>query len=297
MSSEKSFLPILGKFTLAIIIIAGLLILRLPEVDTKQTADPETIAATQQQEISSSQVLAAQTDSLNQATQAAENTTPTPTQSPLPTLFPTPLPTQPNTITAIVTRIVDGDTLEINTGQKVRLIGINTPETGECYAAEATNKLSELVLHKEVQLAKDVSETDKYGRLLRYIYLHELFVNEELVKTGFAQAASYPPDVKFQKIFQQANTIARNNNLGLWAGCQFEPKQQKPAAQNIPTSIPASNEDCKIKGNISTKTEEKIYHLPDQVDYKKTVIDASKGERWFCSETEAINAGWRKALR
>lgn len=127
---------------------------------------------------------------------------------------------------ALVTRVVDGDTIELENGQKVRLIGINTPETKdpnkeiECFGDEASAKTSELLLNKTVLLEKDVSETDRYGRLLRYIYLDEIMINEQLVKNGYALASSYPPDVKYQEKLKQAEIFARKNNLGLWEKCK-----------------------------------------------------------------------------
>ena len=99
-----------------------------------------------------------------------------------------------------VARVVDGDTIEIEGGQTVRYIGIDTPETVhpqktvECFGREASNRNKELVEGKFVQLEKNVSETDKYGRVLRYVYADGVFVNEPLVKEGFAHASSYSPD-------------------------------------------------------------------------------------------------------
>jgi len=128
-----------------------------------------------------------------------------------------------------VARVVDGDTVEIEGGQTVRYIGIDTPETVhpqktvECFGREASNKNRELAEGKFVQLEKDVSETDKYGRLLRYVYADGLFVNEFLVKEGFAYASSYPPDVKYQDLFNIAQREAQSQNKGLWAGCNGEP--------------------------------------------------------------------------
>ena len=187
-----------------------------------------------------------------------------------------------------VTRVVDGDTIEIEGGQTVRYIGIDTPETVhpqktvECFGREASNKNKELVEGKFVQLEKDVSETDKYGRLLRYVYADGVFVNELLVKEGFAHASSYPPDIKYQDLINSAQEEARSHNKGLWAGCQ---EGKSDTSQN--------QEGCVIKGNISFSTGEKIYHVPGQEYYDKTAVDESKGERWFCTEEEAQNAGWR----
>jgi micrococcal nuclease len=135
----------------------------------------------------------------------------------------------------LVTRVVDGDTIKLENGQTVRYIGIDTPETKDprrpvgCFGQEASNKNKELVEGKRVRLEKDVSETDKYGRLLRYVYVsssstssgkEELFVNDYLVKEGYAHASSYPPDVVKQSVFNASETDARNHNRGLWNSCK-----------------------------------------------------------------------------
>ena len=197
----------------------------------------------------------------------------------------------------LVTKVVDGDTIEIEGGQKVRYIGIDTPETVDpreavgCYGKEASNKNKELVEGKKVRLEKDVSETDRYGRLLRYIYVGEIFVNEYLVKEGFAKASSYPPDVKYQDKFKASEALARDSKKGLWGGCSLGSGQVQSSTNYSLTTL-NNNPDCKIKGNISSSGE-KIYHVPGGSYYDKTSIDESKGERWFCSDAEAVTAGWR----
>lgn len=124
-------------------------------------------------------------------------------------------------LTAVI-RVIDGDTIEIEGGQKVRYIGIDTPETVHpsepvgCYGVEASNKNKELVLNKEVRLEKDISETDIYGRLLRYVFVGDLMVNELLVREGYAQSSSYPPDIKYQHKFIEAQRLAREEGKGLW---------------------------------------------------------------------------------
>lgn len=126
---------------------------------------------------------------------------------------------------AIVSRIVDGDTIELADGRKVRYIGIDTPETKhpnkevECFGEEASQYNQDLVLGQEVELEKDVSETDRYGRLLRYVWLNEVLVNKELVVAGYAQASSYPPDIARQAEFQTAQIEAQAESRGLWAAC------------------------------------------------------------------------------
>jgi len=125
--------------------------------------------------------------------------------------------------THLVTRVIDGDTIEIGGTTKVRYIGMDTPESTnskECFGNEASEKNKEMVLSKQVVLEKDVSETDKYGRLLRYVWVEGVMVNEKLVADGYANAVSYPPDVKHQEKFKEAERFARENNLGLWNKCQ-----------------------------------------------------------------------------
>lgn len=127
--------------------------------------------------------------------------------------------------TARVVRVVDGDTIELENGQKVRYIGVDTPEVKDprkpvqCFGEAASEKNKELVLRKEIRLEKDVSETDTFGRLLRYVYVGDIFVNEYLVREGYAYAATFPPDVKHQAVLQEAQEIARQGKKGLWLSC------------------------------------------------------------------------------
>ena len=115
-----------------------------------------------------------------------------------------------------VSRVIDGDTIELNTGERVRLICINSSEQGEAGWQEAKNYLESLVLNKTVQLEKDVSETDKYDRLLRYIYLEDLFVNGEMVKKGYARVFRFPPDTKLCDELEELEAEAREQKIGIW---------------------------------------------------------------------------------
>jgi micrococcal nuclease len=118
-----------------------------------------------------------------------------------------------------VVRVIDGDTIEIAGGAHVRYIGMDTPETYpkvEFYGPEAKAKNIELVEGKLVTLEKDVSETDKYGRLLRYVYVDGVFVNGELVRLGYAEAVSYPPDTRYQWQLEQLEKEAKAAKLGIW---------------------------------------------------------------------------------
>lgn len=99
-----------------------------------------------------------------------------------------------------VIRVIDGDTFELATKDKVRLICVDTPELGDAGSYEAKDFLESLVLDKEVRLEKDISETDKYGRLLRYVWVNksnkEIFVNKEIVKEGYGTVFRYGEDIK-----------------------------------------------------------------------------------------------------
>lgn len=193
---------------------------------------------------------------------------------------------------AIIIKIIDGDTAELKTGEKVRYIGIDTPESVapnkpvECFAKEAYEKNKTLVEGKTVVLVKDASDKDRYGRLLRYVYVGDVFLNAELVQNGYAKAIAYPPDTRFAEIFTALEKEAKEKKLGLWKVCE-----NKISVKNSTSSVT----DCVIKGNISANGD-KIYHLPNCPYYAKTAIDEKKGEKFFCSEEEAVSSGWRKAL-
>jgi len=120
----------------------------------------------------------------------------------------------------VVTRIIDGDTIEVllDDGKtyQVRYIGMDTPERGDPFFEETTTKNQELLGGGVVTMVKDVSETDRYDRLLRYIFTEQVFVNLELVKQGYAQAATYPPDVACAEVFLESQRTAQESGIGLW---------------------------------------------------------------------------------
>jgi micrococcal nuclease len=146
----------------------------------------------------------------------------TATSSPNPT--PTPY-VRPGLTPARVTRVVDGDTIRVEVdGEefRVRYIGIDTPETVDprrpvqCFGQEASERNRQLVEGKVVGLEKDVSETDDFDRLLRYVWVEDTSVNAALVEEGFALANTYPPDVRYADLFVSLQTQARENSRGLW---------------------------------------------------------------------------------
>ena len=147
--------------------------------------------------------------------------------------------------TAVVTQIIDGDTIDVEINgetYRVRYIGMDTPERDEPLFREAAEANARLVAGQTVIMIKDVSETDRYGRLLRYVYLEDgTFVNGELVRLGFAQASTYPPDVAFQDTFTELQRTAVNNGKGLWAlQTVVEVPANTAVPQPQPTAEPAS---------------------------------------------------------
>jgi len=183
---------------------------------------------------------------------------------------PTPIPQVAASTSAVlrekatVVRVADGDTFEISTGQRVRLIGIDTPETSDprrpvgCFGSQATAKTKELLLGAVVEMEKDVSETDRYGRLLRYVYKNGLFINEILVREGYAVSSAYPPDVKYQDQFRRAQAEAVANLHGLWS-----PACQLPTPESTQSSSSSASWQCDCTRSCSalSSCQEAQYQL------------------------------------
>lgn len=123
--------------------------------------------------------------------------------------------------TATVIAVTDGDTVRVRLSDgredKVRYIGIDTPEMNQPFGEEARAANQALVAGREVRLVRDASERDRYGRLLRYVYVGDLFVNAELVRAGYAHAVDYPPDITFSGCFASLEREAEAAGAGLWA--------------------------------------------------------------------------------
>ncbi len=202
-------------------------------------------------------------------------------------VVPTPAVPVSDLQQAQVVRVIDGDTIEVSIGgetYKVRYIGIDTPETKdprksvEWMGPEAAAKNEELVGGRMVSLEKDVSETDRYGRLLRYVWDGDLMVNADLVWLGCAQVSTYPPDVKYADCFLELQRDARD--AGRMCGLLSTPS---PTTQPSPTL-------CDCSGNIyncsdfSTHAEAQACY-----DYCKSLghgdihrLDGSDGDGIVC---------------
>lgn len=125
---------------------------------------------------------------------------------------------------ASVAHVIDGDGIRLADGREVRYIGLDAPEMHNLYgerepwAQEATDANVRLVAGKQVRLVREISDHDRYGRLLRHVYIGDAWVNGELVRLGLATALTIPPDVKEQTQLERLQLQAQRAKRGLWAG-------------------------------------------------------------------------------
>lgn len=153
----------------------------------------------------------------------------------------------------IVVDIVDGDTIKViinGATYSLRYIGIDTPENTtekEYYGQEATNRNAELVYAKAVTLYSDVSDKDRYGRLLRYVFVEDQFINLMLVQEGYASAYRYEPDTACAETFSNAETNPKNNKVGMW-GAPPTLEYVAPAAP-LATQPAGGAAACSCSGN------------------------------------------------
>lgn len=225
---------------------------------------------------------------------------------------------------ARVTRVTDGDTISVNINggdYKIRMVGVDTPETVhpnkpvEYYGKEASNFTKKQLTGKTIYLQKDVSDTDKYGRLLRYIWLEKpqndnpsndeiknKMYNAILVKEGYAYVYTYQPDIRYNNLFRQLQADAREGKIGLWSdpsqtkeensrlttkkNLKKNVENNKNSKENINDST--NNNNKKIKGNKNSK----VYHIPGSRSYN-TIKESNT--IYFDSEKDAKDAGYRKA--
>ncbi|MEL7463892.1 MAG: thermonuclease family protein [Pseudomonadota bacterium] len=187
-------------------------------------------------------------------------------------------------------RVIDGDTLDIG-DTRYRIHGIDAPERGQrCGAgddewpcgARATEKLTDLTLGRDLRC--EPLEDDGLGRTVAKCFAGDVDVGAAMVESGMAWAF-----VKYAEDYVRHEAQARAERRGVWRGVREAPwdyraKRWRVAAQQAP-------EGCAIKGNISANG--KIHHPPWSRYYNRTRISAARGERWFCSEREAIAASWR----
>jgi len=185
--------------------------------------------------------------------------------------------------TFLVTKVIDGDTIDLADGRTVRYLNIDTPELAkdqtadECFAVKAKEMNEKLVLGKKVRLEMDKNEMDRFGRILAYVYQDDLFVNQHLLTQGAAIYQLDTVNLKHTEALTEAADQAHEQKKGLWQECALDPEA-----------------GCQIKGNLD-RLDKRRYHLPHFRHYPQVVINYKDGDRWFCSEKEAIEAGFEKA--
>lgn len=194
--------------------------------------------------------------------------------------------------TVRVKRVIDGDTVELKNGDRLRLLGIDAPEQGTCYAKEAADVLASFVEDTDLQLEQGSLDKDQYGRRLGYLYSGSLFVNYELVRMGAVIAKPFPPDVLYEDLFVGEQGRAKAAHRGLWGLCGEFQESPLIDLENQTQSAPSLS--CTVKGDIN-EVGERLYYTSTCRGYEPIIIDVRAGERWFCSTEEAEFAGWRKA--
>ncbi len=197
---------------------------------------------------------------------------------------------------AIVLEVVDGDTLEVRvdgTVARVRLIGVDTPEVQEpasCFAYEATEYVRSLVAAAggKVWLEKDVSETDRFGRLLRYVWLdiqsRRLLLNEDLAVGGYARAVAFPPDVKHQDRLFSAEHAARIEERGLWGACSSFGAPVRVATSTVQALVAATFSPT-VMPVFPTST---VAHLPTVMPHITPAIPATAPRTPYVTPTRQL---------
>jgi micrococcal nuclease len=198
-----------------------------------------------------------------------------------------------------VVEVVDGDTIKVQMNGKtetVRLLLVDTPESVhptkpvQPFSKEASQFTKELLNGADVELELGIGERDKYGRLLAYVYADGKSVQEALLEKGLARVAYiYEPNTKYVDEYQDIQSKAQKEGVGIWSLENYVQEDGYETSDHSTGDKNVSAEECTIKGNINSSGEW-IYHVETGRYYKIT-----KPEEWFCTEQEAVEAGFRKS--
>jgi len=179
-----------------------------------------------------------------------------------------------NQTSITIARVIDGDTAVSQEGDYLRLAGIDAPEYPKgCLSLKAKERLEELILGKTAKM--EILKKDNFGRILSFLFLDDVLVNKILVGEGLAKVTNDKLD--YSPVLIKAEQEAKKIQKGIWS------------------SLCSGQEECVIKGNVRKDKKTRIYHLPDCYNYEKIVVDENQGDKWFCSEKEAIEAGFTKS--
>lgn len=137
-----------------------------------------------------------------------------------------------------VVDVVDGDTMLLDNGEYVRLIGVDAPDNGACFAEKSTRKLQKLVKGKKVRVRFDQEKTDTFGRKLGYVYVGKKFVNKAMLTSGLAVVDIVVPNKQKEDVLTRGQQTAVEKNRGIWQSCQSTPSEQ---SQSLPVSIAYAN--------------------------------------------------------
>ena len=177
-------------------------------------------------------------------------------------------------------RVIDGDTFETTEKQLIRLAHVDAPETGLCGSEAAKKELEKRIMGKPVYIK--VNFRDRYMRLISLVYTPDGFVNEKMVENGLTVFRLAGPKTLETEILEKAADKVISGKSGLYG----EPCSQKTNK---------TNPRCVIKGNVRPEKGTKIYSVPGCESYASTLVQLHLGDGWFCTEKEAVKAGFIKA--
>ncbi len=176
-----------------------------------------------------------------------------------------------------VIEVIDGDTFKISNKETIRLFNIDAPEMGYCFSEEAKDALSEKILGKKVILKSP--KTDYYRRVQAYVYVNGEFVNEYMVKNGYALDRG--SGTEESKIIVESGNWAKENRIGIYSE-ECSPRE-------------TTKKGCNIKAQIPYDNGQKIYLVPGCKNYTQAVVEKFRGEDWYCTEKEVKDAGYMKS--
>ena len=224
---------------------------------------------------------------------------------------------------AKVLEVIDGVTIDVEIdGQRFRVayLGVAVPDSEASGANRSSlgdnalsfNRFS--VENQVVELERGDLDTDPSGHLLRYVFVNGEMVNLALLTNGYVSVAGYPTDFAQRTAFVIAEESAKRSERGIWeapAPDNSETAPQTPTPTRppfggtlpIPPDMKGKIAVCDysgtsqpvIKGNVDSRTSLHVFHVPGGFFYATTLISEADGDRWFCTEAEALEAGWKRS--